>query len=173
MSELVVEIHNLSRRFWKKTALDDVTLEIRRGEVYGLVGENGAGKTTLIKHMLGLLKAQTGEVSVFGLKPVDDPVGVLGRIGYLSESREMSEWMRVGELMSYTQGFFPKWDESFAEELREMFDLAKNQKIKTLSRGQRARVGLLLRWLIARSFSFWMSLRRAWTRSSGETSSPP
>jgi ABC-2 type transport system ATP-binding protein len=144
MSELVVEIRNLSRRFWKKTALDNITLEVRRGEVYGLVGENGAGKTTLIRHMLGLLKAQTGEVSVFGLNPVNDPVGVLGRIGYLSETREMPDWMRVGELMSYTQGFFPKWDPSFAEELREMFDLAQDQKIKKLSRGQRARVGLLV-----------------------------
>jgi len=144
MSESIIEVRKLSRRFRKKTALDDVTLEVRRGEVYGLVGENGAGKTTLIKHLLGLFKAQAGSVSVFGLDPVQDPVRVLGRIGYLSESREMPDWMQVGELMKYTQAFFPRWDEGFAEELRSMFELVKDQKIKSLSRGQRARMGLLL-----------------------------
>ena len=139
----VVEIRGLTRRFWRKIALADITLNIPRGVVFGLVGENGAGKTTLIKHLLGLLKAQEGSVSVFGLNPVDDPIEVLGRIGYLSESREMPDWMRIGQFMSYSQAFFPKWDVAYADELRGMFELAKDQKIKSLSRGQRARVGLL------------------------------
>ncbi|MEX0820265.1 MAG: ABC transporter ATP-binding protein [Pirellulaceae bacterium] len=141
--ENVVEIRELTRRFWRKTALTDITLDIPRGIVFGLVGENGAGKTTLIKHLLGLLKAQQGTVSVFGLDPVEDPVGVLGRIGYLSESRELPDWMRIGQFMSYSQAFYPPWDTRYAEELREMFELAKDQRIKSLSRGQRARVGLL------------------------------
>lgn len=143
MSDNVVEIRDLTRRFWRKTALANITLNIPRGIVFGLVGENGAGKTTLIKHLLGLLKAHEGTVSVFGLNPVDDPVGVLGRIGYLSESREMPDWMRISQFMSYSQAFYPKWDTKYAEELREMFELAKEQRIKSLSRGQRARVGLL------------------------------
>jgi ABC-2 type transport system ATP-binding protein len=139
----VVEIRWLSRRFWRKTALAEITLDIPQGVVFGLVGENGAGKTTLIKHLLGLLKAQEGTVSVFGMNPVDNPVQVLGRIGYLSESREMPDWMRVNQFMSYSQAFYPQWDTKYAEELREMFELAKDQRIKSLSRGQRARVGLL------------------------------
>ena len=144
MSEVnVVEIRDLTRRFWRTTALAEITLNIPRGVVFGLVGENGAGKTTLIKHLLGLLKAQRGTVSVFGLDPVVDPVGVLGRIGYLSETREMPDWMRIGQFMSYSQAFYPKWDAKFAEELRQMFELAQDQRIKSLSRGQRARVGLL------------------------------
>lgn len=139
----VVEIRWLTRRFWRKTVLADITLDIPRGVVFGLVGENGAGKTTLIKHLLGLLKAQEGTVSVFGMNPVDNPVNVLVRIGYLSESREMPDWMRVNQFMSYSQAFYPQWDTKYAEELREMFELAKDQRIKSLSRGQRARVGLL------------------------------
>lgn len=139
----VVEIRDLTRRFWRTTALADITLDIPRGVVFGLVGENGAGKTTLIKHLLGLFKPQSGTVSVFGLNPVNDPVEVLGRIGYLSESREMPDWMRIGQFMSYSQAFYPKWDATYAEELRGMFELAKDQRIKSLSRGQRARVGLL------------------------------
>src|SRR5207245_1664235 len=82
-----------------KTALDSVSLCMPRGAVYGLVGANGAGKTTLIKHILGLLRAQRGSVRVFGLDPVDDPVAVLSRIGYLSEENDLPAWMRIDELL--------------------------------------------------------------------------
>src|SRR5687767_12071363 len=106
-SPAIVELQRVTRRFGAKTALDEVSLTVPRGGVFGLIGGNGAGKTTLIKHLLGLLKAQSGTVRVFGQDPVKNPVGVLGRIGYLSEERDLPNWMRVGELMRYTQAFFP------------------------------------------------------------------
>jgi ABC-2 type transport system ATP-binding protein len=140
----VIEIRHITRKFGNRTALDDVSLSVPRGGVFGLIGGNGAGKTTLIRHILGMLKCQTGTVRVFGLDPVANPVATLGRIGYLSEDRDLPDWMRVRELMSYTQAFFPNWDTTYAAELREAFDLDANAKIKTLSRGQRARAGLLV-----------------------------
>jgi ABC-2 type transport system ATP-binding protein len=143
MSESVVDIKGISRSFGKKVALDEVDLSVPQGSVVGLVGENGAGKTTLLKHVLGLFKARTGTVRVFGKDPVTDPETVLGEIGYLSEVRDLPDWMKIGELMSYTKAFFPSWDDAFAEELREMFELSLDQKVKTLSRGQRARAGLI------------------------------
>ena len=139
----VVDLERVTRRFGDKTALDDVSLTVPRGGVFGLIGGNGAGKTTLIKHILGMFRAQSGTVRVFGLDPIDNPVGTLGRIGYLSEDRDLPDWMRVTELMSYTEAFYPDWDPAYAEELRAMFDLDPNARIKTLSRGQRARAGLL------------------------------
>jgi ABC-2 type transport system ATP-binding protein len=139
-----VTIERLTRSFGDKTALDDVSLTVPRGGVFGLIGGNGAGKTTLIKHILGMLKAQHGSVRVFGLDPVQNPVGTLGRIGYLSEDRDLPDWMRVSELIRYTQAFYPNWDEKFAEELRETFDLNPRTTVKNLSRGQRARAGLLV-----------------------------
>ena len=78
MCDEIVTVQDVTRRFGKTVALDHVTLSITRGSVFGLVGENGAGKTTLIKHLLGLFRAQSGSVRVFGLDPVRDPVGVLG-----------------------------------------------------------------------------------------------
>ncbi|MDB5342850.1 MAG: ytrB [Schlesneria sp.] len=141
---LVIDIRRVTRHFGAKMALDDVSLTVPRGGVFGLIGGNGAGKTTLIRHILGLLKAQHGSVQVFGLDPVANPVGTLGRIGYLSEDRDLPDWMRVGELMRYTQAFFPNWDDKFAEELRDAFDLDRKAYVKTLSRGQRARAGLLV-----------------------------
>jgi ABC-2 type transport system ATP-binding protein len=140
----IVEMSRLTRRFGNQTALDDVSLTVPRGGVFGLIGGNGAGKTTLIKHLLGLLRVQTGSVRVFGLDPIAHPVETLGRIGYLSEDRDLPNWMCVGELMRYTQAFFPTWDAAYAEELREAFELDAKARIKNLSRGQRARAGLLV-----------------------------
>jgi ABC-type Na+ transport system ATPase subunit NatA len=139
----VIAIRSLSRRFGSKTALNDVWLDVPRGSVFGLVGENGAGKTTLIKHILGLLRAESGTVRVFGLDPVSEPVEVLGRVGYLSEQPDLPDWMRVHEFMRYTQAFYPKWDARYAEQLREQFGLDPSARLRVLSKGQRAKLGLL------------------------------
>ena len=144
MNEYVIEIQGLSRRFGKNLALQDIDFKVPRGVVLGLVGENGAGKTTLIKHLLGLLKAQTGTVRVFDKNPVENPVEVLGRIGYLSENREMPPWMQIDEYIRYTKAFYSGWDQDYEQELINSFDLDRTQLIKHLSRGQRAKVGLLV-----------------------------
>jgi len=144
LSEPVISVAELTRRFGAKTALDSVSVSMPRGAVYGLVGANGAGKTTLIKHILGLLRAESGSVRVFGLDPVADPVGVLSRIGYLSEENDLPGWMRVDELIRYSRAFYPAWDDEYAEELRRRFALDPAAKIKTLSKGQKARMGLLI-----------------------------
>ena len=141
---LIIDVSNLTRRFGGRAALDSVSLSLPRGAVYGLVGANGAGKTTLIKHLLGLLRAERGTVRVFGLDPVADPVGVLSRIGYLSEENDLPGWMRVDELLRYSRAFYPAWDDAYAQELRESFALDPAAKIKTLSKGQKARAGLLV-----------------------------
>src|SRR5262245_45437703 len=143
MGQLVIDVNDLYRSFGPKSALNGVTFRASAGQVYGLVGANGAGKTTLLKHLLGLLRAQSGSVRVFGLDPVRDPVGVLGRIGYLSEERELPEWMRIDELMSYTKAYHPTWDMSYARELIETFGLDPSKKIKELSKGMRAQAGLV------------------------------
>jgi energy-coupling factor transporter ATP-binding protein EcfA2 len=143
MGDPVVELSHVSRRFGKKTALDDVSLSLPRGVVYGLVGANGAGKSTIIRHILGLLRAEGGTVRVFGTDPVAEPVSVLRRIGYLSEENDLPTWMRVGELVRYTRAFYPSWDDDYAEELRRAFGLDPAARIRDLSRGQKARAGLV------------------------------
>jgi ABC-2 type transport system ATP-binding protein len=139
----VVDVTGLSRSFGSKRALDGVSFRGTAGQVYGLVGANGAGKTTLIKHLLGLLRAVSGSVRVFGLDPVRDPVGVLSRVGYLSEERDLPEWMSVDELMRYTQAYHPTWDAAYARELLESFALDPSKKVKELSKGMRAQAGLI------------------------------
>lgn len=142
-ADTVVAVTHLSRRFGATEALRDVSVTVGRGSVFGLVGENGAGKSTLLKHLLGLWRAQTGTVTVFGKDPVGDPVSVLGRIGYLSEQPELPGWMRVADLLRYTQAFYPRWDTKYAEQLREQFGLDPDARIRTLSKGQHTRLGLI------------------------------
>ncbi|HEX5447212.1 MAG TPA: ABC transporter ATP-binding protein [Pirellulales bacterium] len=142
--DVVVDLQHVTRVFGEKRALDSVSLRVPRGVVFGLVGANGAGKTTLIRHVLGLLRAQRGTVRVFDRDPVADPVGVLSRVGYLSEENDLPGWMRVHELIRYTQAFYPTWDAEYAEELRRTFQLDLGTKVKHLSKGQKARAGLLV-----------------------------
>jgi len=142
-AEPIVAVTHLSRTFRGRKALDDVTFTVERGTVFGLVGENGAGKSTLIKHLLGLWRAESGTVRVFGLDPVADPAAVLGKIGYLSEQPDLPGWMRVDELLRYTQAFYPGWDTQHADRLREQFALDPTARIETLSKGQRAKLGLI------------------------------
>ncbi|MGV3618711.1 MAG: ABC transporter ATP-binding protein [Fimbriimonas sp.] len=144
MADPIIEVRGLTRRYGNKHALDRFDLNVERGIVQGLVGQNGAGKTTLVKHLLGLLKAQEGTVRVFGRDPVADPEGVLGRIGYLSEEGDLPLWMRIDELMRYSASFYRSWDPVYAERLRDEFGLDPAAKLGGLSKGQRARVGLLV-----------------------------
>ena len=141
--QLTVEVNGLSRSFTHSRALDDVSFRATAGQVHGLVGSNGAGKTTLLKHLLGLLRATSGTVRVFGLDPVRDPVGVLSRVGYLSEERDLPEWMSIEELMRYTEAYHPTWDAAYARELLDTFGLDPAKKIKELSKGMRAQAGLI------------------------------
>jgi ABC-2 type transport system ATP-binding protein len=143
-AEAIIAVTDLTRKFGAKTALDNVSLYVPRGCVFGLVGENGAGKTTLIKHILGLLRAENGRVRVFDRDPVAEPVEVLSRIGYLSEQPDLPGWMRVSELLRYTKAFFPKWDNAYAEKMLVQFGLNPVQRLSTLSKGQTAKAGLLV-----------------------------
>jgi len=143
-SQPVVRLQNVSRVYGDNRALDQVSLEIPRGVVLGLVGANGAGKTTLIKHVLGLLRAERGQVRVFGLDPVRHCVEVMGRIGYLSEDRDLPPWMTVGALLRYASSFYRHWDSGYADQLRERFQLPSTSLVRTLSKGELAKAGLMV-----------------------------
>jgi len=139
----VVDIQNVNRRFGPKQVLDNVSIRLEPGTVTGLIGENGAGKTTLIKHVLGLLTPDEGSVRVFGLDPVKQPVPVLVRMGYLSEEDMLPPWMKVHQLQRYMQGFYPTWDQAYADQLCRDFNLGRDEPLIKLSKGQKARAGLM------------------------------
>src|SRR5262245_30103890 len=143
VSDHVIEVTGLSRRFGRNLALDAVSLRVPRGCVLGLVGVNGSGKTTLLRHLLGQYRAEAGTVRVFGKDPVADPVGVLSRLGYLSDDVDLPGWMRIDQMLRYTAAFYPCWEHAFALELCADFGLDPGMRIDSLSRGMKVRAGLV------------------------------
>src|SRR5690606_23806172 len=124
-----IVVNNLSRRFGRLAALDGVGFRAEPGRIFGLVGVNGAGKTTLIKHLIGRLRAKSGSVRVIGPDPVRQPVAVLRPVGYLTEERDVPEWMRIDDLLRYLQANSPAWHTGYARRLLESFGLDPNKRI--------------------------------------------
>lgn len=143
-ADFAVQVEGLTRRFRGKVALQSVDLQIPVGSIFGLIGLNGAGKTTLIRHLIGSLKAQHGRVAVLGDDPVRNPEGVLKQVGYLTEEDSLPKWMRIGDLIDFSRGVYPTWDDAYAKQLCETFSLTRATRLQSLSKGQRARAGLLV-----------------------------
>jgi len=137
MIDATIATHSLTRRYGALTALDGVTLTVAPGSVYALVGPNGAGKTTLIQLLMNLQRATAGTAEVLGLPTEKIRGAALNRIGYVSESQELPEWMTVGALLDYLRPFYPAWDRGLEAQLLRDFALPLDRKLKQLSRGMR------------------------------------
>jgi ABC-2 type transport system ATP-binding protein len=132
------------RTFGRRVALDSFDLTIPEGTVVGLVGRNGAGKTTALRLAHGYLHPDSGRIRVLGLDPVRDGLAVRREVSLLSEEAALYPWMTVGEILRFAGGLHPRWDHRLAEDLRDRLDLDPNAKLRTLSRGSRAKVSLVL-----------------------------
>lgn len=133
------------RRAYKRgqNVLDGVSFDVTAGEVVGLLGRNGAGKTTLIRIAMGMIEPQAGEVRVFGLDPVRDPIPVKRRIGYVSEEQTLPGFLSIGDVIRLHRGLYPAWDDLMAEGLCSRYGLDWSTKVKDLSKGQARQVALL------------------------------
>ncbi|TWT55666.1 ABC transporter ATP-binding protein [Allorhodopirellula solitaria] len=144
VSHPAIEIDHLSCAFRRSEALHDVTLSIPTGCVFGLVGLNGAGKTTLIRHLIGGLRPRTGRVRVLGEDPTQTPESVMQHVGYVAEEDVLPRWMRVGELIDFMRALYRNWDDQLCDKLLEQFSLDRSTKLADMSKGGRARAGLLV-----------------------------
>ena len=140
----VIEIENVSKRFRSQVAMDNVNLQVPRGVVFALLGENGAGKTTTIRTLLGLETPDKGSIRVLNMDPRKQAVSIREQIGYVSESPALYDWMTVRKIGWFTSGFYPEPFQTSFERLAAEFDLPLNKKIKSLSKGGRAKVALAL-----------------------------
>ncbi|HEX7957779.1 MAG TPA: ABC transporter ATP-binding protein [Pyrinomonadaceae bacterium] len=139
-----IETRNLGRMYGKFEAARGVNLRVPKGTVFGLLGVNGAGKSTVIKMIMGHLRPTSGEISVLGRTLDEDLIDVRRRVAYVSENRYLYEWMTVGESISFTRAFHETWDDQKATDLLKRFNLPAGKKVRQLSRGNRARLCLLL-----------------------------
>jgi len=139
----VLELANVHRGYGQGDVLSGINLEIDAGAVIGLLGRNGAGKTTLLHLVMGMLAPERGTVRVFGQDPRHDPVPLKQRIGFVAEDQDLPDFMKVAEIISLHKSLYPNWDDQFAADLAQRFELPFHRKIKELSRGQARQVALL------------------------------
>ena len=138
-----IATHALTRKYGSHTALEDVTLSVEPGSVYALVGPNGAGKTTLIQLIMNLQAATSGTAEVLGVPSRQIRGAALNRIGYVSESQEIPDWMTIEIFLNYLRPFYPTWDRSLETQLLSDFGLPLDRRLKHLSRGMRMKAAFI------------------------------
>ncbi len=142
--EPAIELINVTKRFGAQTAVDEITLSIPAGTVFGLIGPNGAGKSTTIRMIMGLTRPDAGCVRVLGMDAGRDTHRIKRRIGYVPELHYMYRWMRLGEALRFSAAFYPTWDRRLCETLMDQFSLDARKRIKQLSKGMLAKFALVL-----------------------------
>jgi ABC-2 type transport system ATP-binding protein len=141
---VVLSTHQLTKDFKGLRAVDRLDLSVCEGDVFGFLGPNGAGKTTTIRILLDLLDRTSGEASILGMHCVRDALEIKKRVGYVAEGQRMYDWMRVDELIWFCKGFYPTWDDAFAESVKKRLELPGDQRVGEMSRGTQAKLALLL-----------------------------
>lgn len=144
MTDYVIETEGLTKKFGKRTVVDALSLAVPRGSVFAFLGRNGAGKTTTIRMLLNLLDKTSGTARVLGLNCVKQSLDIKRRIGVVADGQEMYDWMTVRESIWFCKGFYPDWDDALAADLQAKLELHDNVKVRELSRGQKAKLALLL-----------------------------
>ena len=147
MSEPIIELHELTKKYGKFTAVDHINLSVQKGEIFGILGPNGAGKSTTILMMLGLTDPTSGTVQVCGINSTRNPIQVREKVGYLPEDVGFYDDMTGIENLLYTARLnrIPEANaRTKAEELLERVGLPVDTQKKAgkYSRGMRQRLGL-------------------------------
>ena len=142
----VIETAGLWKVYEDVEALQGLDLRVPQGSIFGFLGRNGAGKTTTIKVLLGMARPTRGEARVFGQSPVDAQSGVdiRSRVAFVSDEKDLYDYMTVGEIIAFTRSFYPRWRNDLEQQYLRKFELTPGREIKGLSRGTRTKVALLL-----------------------------
>lgn len=138
---VLLECRSVTKKFGPLTALSDVSFNIESGRIVGLLGPNGSGKSTLIKIANGLLTPNHGEILING-----QPVGPETKkvVSYLPERTYLNNWMRVSQMIDYFADFYDDFDKKRSYEMLERLQINPDSKLKTLSKGTKEKVQLIL-----------------------------
>ena len=142
----VIETADLHKSYGSVEAVRGLSLRVPAGSIYGFLGRNGAGKTTTIKVLLGMARPTSGQARVFGLA-ADAPeasVEIRRRTGFVSDEKDLYDYMTVEEMIRFTAPFFPRWSAYLEQRYLRRFELPLDRKVKALSRGTRTKLALLL-----------------------------
>ncbi|MFZ0059351.1 MAG: ABC transporter ATP-binding protein [Acidimicrobiales bacterium] len=141
--EPVITTEKLSKHFGHTTALDQLTLEVDRGEVFGFLGPNGAGKTTTVRLLLGLLKPSSGDARVLGLDAWGDPTRLHARVGYVPGEFAIWPQLTGGEMLELLGSLHGAVDVGYRDELCERFDFDPTRRGRSYSKGNRQKIAVI------------------------------
>ena len=139
--EVILKASNITKMYSNKTALDNVSLQLEKGKILGLLGPNGGGKTTFIKMIAGLARPTSGEILVDSQQP-----GVYTKsiVSYLPDVNYLYRWMKIKDALEFFKDFYKDFDENKAKELLKFMKLNESQKVTTLSKGMIEKLNLSL-----------------------------
>ena len=139
-----ISVDHLTLSYGGVTVVNDVSFSVAPGSVLGIVGRNGAGKTSLLQCMLGLTVPQTGISNLLGCPSLALTDDVKARLGYVAQSPELFDWLRVREQISLIGGLYPGWSEARAQALCRRFALPDDMRVRKLSPGEKQRLAIVL-----------------------------
>ena len=130
----MLELKNITKTFGDFKALDDLSMTVPKGTVYGLVGPNGAGKSTAIRCMVGVYRPDSGSVTMDGEFVYENP-GLKARIGYIPDDIFYFPSATLEDMRNYYRGIYPQFDDELFDRLYEIFNLPKKSPIRRFSKG--------------------------------------
>ena len=130
----MIELKNVTKSFGKFKALDNLTMSVPKGSVYGLVGPNGAGKSTAIRLMTGIYRPDSGSVTMEGMPIYENPVAKL-RMGYIPDDVFYFPSASMEEMRAFYKGIYPQFDDALYEKLFDVFQLPRKSPIRRFSKG--------------------------------------
>ncbi len=148
----MLKIEHLTKIYGEKKAVDDLSLHIRPGEIYGFIGHNGAGKTTTLKSVVGILKFDEGEIQIDGTSIKDDPVGCKRKIAYIPDNPDLYDYMTGIKYLNFIADIFGVSAEDRMERIRDYadrFELTDDlaQPIAAYSHGMKQKLAIIAAWL--------------------------
>ena len=144
LMDTIIEIKNLKKYYGETRGVEDVSLTIKKGEIYGFIGPNGAGKSTTIRTLIGLINKNSGEIFIKGKEFDKDDIETKKIIGYLPSEINLYDEMEVKDLFDYHETFYQKDLSTRRKELVEMLKIDEEKSIEDLSLGNSKKVGIVL-----------------------------
>lgn len=135
----VLEINNITKDY-KKFKIDNISFNLPKGYIMGFIGANGAGKTTTIKLILNMIKRDSGEIKVFGLDNIREEERIKEKIGVVFDECYYLEDWTLNDVEKAVSMFYKNWNSSIYEKYLKEFNLARDKKVKDLSRGMRMKL---------------------------------
>lgn len=143
----MIDIQNVSKKIGNKIVLKDIDLNIKKGSIFGLIGENGAGKTTLIKCLNGVYKVDEGSIKIDG-EEVFENNKIKQKIGYVADQNNYFTYFKIEEIIEFYKRAYDKFSVERFERLNDIFKISKEKKIKDLSKGMKMQLSLMLNFSI-------------------------